>query len=187
MSQKTVRKKPRRNKKYRFQLLHDWLTLNYAPSRVLDVGGGKGLLSYLLNKSGWEATVADPIYDFRPMKYRDIQTREQTKLTQDEQKNIPRIIGEFTEGMVENYDLIVGLHAHGSNMQIIDACAKYDKDFLLLPCCVIGEPIEKVHGMDWIQSLVDYAQSKGFAVKKKELFFKGQNILIYTDKNLNKI
>ena len=48
------------NNKFRFQLLQMWLTARYKPAKVLDVGGGKGLLSYLLNKNGWGTTVVDP-------------------------------------------------------------------------------------------------------------------------------
>ena len=88
--------------------------------------------------------------------------------------------------MAEGFDLLVGLHAHGSNLQIINACKKYDRDFLLLPCCVIDEPLVKTPNVDWLKSLIHYAKEKGFEVKKNELNFKGQNILIYTDKHLDK-
>ena|SRR3990167_4958713 len=89
-------KKRRLNKKFRFQLLQEWLTNRYQPARVLDVGGGKGL-----------------------------------------------------------------------------------------PCCVIDEPLEKQPGINWLNSLIGYAKDKGFAVKRDTLNFKGQNVLIYTAKNLS--
>ncbi len=187
MSQNTIRRKPRKNKKYRFQLLSELLIQNYIPSKVLDVGGGKGLLTYLLNQSGWQAIVVDPENNFRPLKYRDLNTRKQVKLSNVEQKEIPRIISTFKEEMVQNFDLVVGLHAHGSNIQIINACEKYKKDFLLLPCCVIDEPIIKTSNVDWLESLVEYAVSKGFNVKQHKLDFKGQNIMIYSDKGLKRL
>src|SRR3989304_952398 len=127
MSQKTVRKKPRYNKKFRFQLLHKWLIERYSPCKILDVGGGKGLLSYLLSKSGWEATVVDPVEDVWLSKYKDIETNKQIKLAEGEIEGVSRVKAIFDEGMVREFDLIIGLHAHGSNMQIIDACAKYKK------------------------------------------------------------
>ena len=108
-------------------------------------------------------------------------------MAKGEIEGVSRIKAVFDEDMVKDFDLIIGLHAHGSNMQIIDACAKYEKDFLLLPCCVIDEPIVKMPGIDWMGSLVEYAESKGFKVKRDTLFFKGQNVLVYTDKNLKKI
>jgi hypothetical protein len=88
--------------------------------------------------------------------------------------------------MAKDFDLLIGLHAHGSNLQIIDACKKYGKDFLLLPCCVIDEPLIKRPDVDWMESLIDYAKGKGFEVKRDELNFKGQNVLIYSDKHLIK-
>ena len=69
-------------------------------------------------------------------------------------------------------------------MQIIDACAEYKKDFMLLPCCVIDEPIEKREDVDWRLSLVDYAREKGFIVKEEQFNFKGKNVALYTDTNL---
>src|SRR5512139_945886 len=48
-----------RLKRFRFQLLHHWLVTTFAPCRAADIGGGKGLLSYLLNQDGWHATLID--------------------------------------------------------------------------------------------------------------------------------
>jgi len=50
------RKKPRKPKKFRFQVFADWIVAHYAPCRVADIGGGKGLLTYLLDQralKGW--------------------------------------------------------------------------------------------------------------------------------------
>jgi len=167
------------NKKFRFQLLHEWIIANYLPLKVLDVAGGKGLLSYLLNKSGYNSTVIDPASEFRPMKYTDLISGERSKISKEEQNNIPRIKNIFLEEMTKDYDLIVGIHAHGCNIKIIDSCAKYSKDFILMPCCVVDEPIEKVGGINWMNSLEEYARNKGFEIKKDTLNFKGQNKLIW--------
>ncbi len=50
-----------RMKKFRTQLLYQWLANVFEPARVADVGGGKGLLSFLLINSGWQAAVIDPL------------------------------------------------------------------------------------------------------------------------------
>lgn len=178
----------RLNKKFRFQLLQIWLATRYKPVKVLDVGGGKGLLSYLLNRNGWLATVVDPIDENVYLtKYKDIPTGKRVLLSKKDVADIPRIKGVFKAEMAQNYDLLIGLHAHGSNLQIINACKKYHKDFLLLPCCVIDEPLIKKPGINWLQSLIDCAKNLGFTVKQDTLNFKGQNVLIYSDKNLTKI
>lgn len=181
-----VKTKRRLNNKFRFQLLQKWLTEKYKPTKVLDVGGGKGLLSLLLNKNGWKATVIDPVITDALTKYKDIETGKRILLTGNEIESSPRIVGIFKEEMAKNFDLLIGLHAHGSNLQIINAAKKHNKDFLLLPCCVIDEPLVKRPDVNWLESLIDYANKKGFEVKKDVLNFKGQNTLIYSDKYLEK-
>src|SRR5512140_152853 len=64
-----------RPKQFRSQLLHAWMVAHLAPCRVADIGGGKGLLSYLLQESGWEATVIDPERQALPAKYTDLEGR----------------------------------------------------------------------------------------------------------------
>lgn len=167
--------------KFRFQLVHEWLIKTYRPGRVADIGGGKGLLAYLLRRSGWEAVVIDPVRQRLKHKFKDIETGKQIKLTQQEQEGEVRIDRKFEKEMAKDFDLLVGLHAHGSNMRIIEAAREYGKDFAILPCCVIDEPIEKRAGVDWIKSLVEYARSLGFKVKTEKLNFVGQNLIIYTD------
>mgnify|MGYP001594880088 CR=1 FL=1 len=178
--------KQRLNKKFRFQLLQEWLTKRYKPVKVLDVGGGKGLLSYLLNKKGWNSMVVDPVNKVYLTKYKDISTNKRVLLSEKDLASIPRIEGVFKEVMAKDFELLIGLHAHGSNLQIINACKKYNKDFVLLPCCVIDEPLVKRSNVDWLESLVNYASSQGFNVKRDTLNFKGQNVLIYTDNYLIK-
>ena len=160
-----------------------WICKRYKPARALDVGGGKGLLAYLLNKNGWKVDVVDPNVTDQLTKYKDLETGKRVLV---DGENFKRIVSPFKEEMVKDYDLVIGLHAHGSNLQIINACKKYHKDFLLLPCCVIGEPIVKKPGINWLDSLVEYAKSQGFKVKKDSLNFKGQNVIIYTDKKSKK-
>lgn len=154
---------------------------NFEPCRVADVGGGKGLLSHMLNESGWDAEVIDPLYQQLPHKYK---TLDKKRVKLQDRESVTRQTRKFTPEIVKEFDWIVGLHLHGANMAIIKACREYGKDFLLLPCCVIDEPIEKRPGVNWRESLVEYAQGFGMEVKKVQFNFKGKNIGIYTDKNL---
>jgi len=183
MSQNTVRKKPRKNKKFRFQLLKEWIVANYSPCRVADIGGGKGLLAYLLYLDGWEVTVIDPERTLPLKKYKDLKTGQRIKLdTGDEQSafdDIDWLESEFKIDMAKDFDLLVSLHGHGVNMKIIEAAAKFDKKFILLPCCVINEPIIKQPGIDWYQSLVDYEVSQGLKVGEDKINFKGKNRIIF--------
>lgn len=175
--------KRRLNHRFRFQLLHQWLTEKYCPCKVADVGGGKGLLTYLLSQSGFDVTVIDPLDLPLPPRFKNL-NKNRIKLKPEKRLFSKKVAKPFEEEMAKDFDLLIGMHAHGSNMKIINACKKYGKDFLLLPCCVIDEPIIPQPGINWLTSLIDYAMKLGFEVKHDKLNFKGQNVLIYTNKYL---
>lgn len=162
---------------FRFQLIAQWLIKSYSPRRALDVGGGKGLLTYLLNRSGWEAKVVDPVDQKLNWKFKDLATGKRVKI---ENETVPRITRGFTKELAVETDLLIGLHAHGSNMAIIEVAAEMEKDFVLFPCCVIDEPIEKRANVNWMDSLEEYAKSLGHEVKRIKLNFVGQDIGLYT-------
>jgi hypothetical protein len=164
-------------KKFRFQLLHRWMAAYVVPCRVADVGGGKGLLAYLLRGGDWNATVIDPVYQALPTKYKDLSSNKQVQIAETER--VLRIDAEFKPTMAQNFDLLVAMHAHGCNIQLIDAALKHHCDLILLPCCVIGEPVLPPPGMEWIQWLVELVIERGFTVVPFRLNFKGQNIGIY--------
>jgi len=166
-----------RMKKFRFQLLHQWLIRNFLPCKAADIGGGKGLLGYLLNQSGWEVTVIDPIRQDLPEKYKDILTGARVKIKPGE--NIPHIAAEFEPQQAAGFDLLIGLHAHGCNVRILDAAKRFGCGFVIFPCCVIGEPFYPPLGVHWLESLADYAIRQGLVVHPFRLNFKGQNIGLY--------
>lgn len=176
---KMVRRVRRLDHKFRFQLLSKWLMEKYPACKSADVGGSKGLLALILNKGGWNCEVIDPVFPDLLTKYKDIEIDKRILVSKDEAKSIPRRINNFEEEMVADYDLLIGLHAHGCNLKIIDGCKKYGKKFVLLPCCVVHEPIEIKPGIKWFDSLVKYAQDKGFKVEIDTINFKGQNKIMF--------
>lgn len=179
MTQKTVRKKPRLSHRLRFQILHKWLIENFAPCNAADVGGGKGVLAYLLNESGWHVSVIDPIEQNLPRTFKDLE-KKRIKMSESERNQLTKITSPFEEEMAKDFDLLIGLHAHGSNLKIINAAKKYNNSFVLLPCCVVDEPLAILPNINWFDSLTDYAKSKGFDVHTETLNFAGQNKLIYS-------
>ena len=170
------KKELRKVKKFRFQLFHRWIVDNFEKCKVADIGGGKGLLAYFLNNSGFECTVIDPFDQSLPEKYKDLDGKRH-KISGEEK--VIRVTENFEKEMVEGFDLLIGLHTHGSNMKIIEAAAKHHKSFILLPCCVIDEPIEKRGDVDWFVSLEEYAHGLGLKTERFELNFRGQNIGFY--------
>lgn len=163
-----------RMKKFRAQLLADWLTHTFAPCRAADVGGGKGLLAYLLQKQGWQTAVIDPFDQPLPDKYKDILRDTRVKIPPE--ASVARVTAAFEMEMAADFDLLIGMHAHACNAKIIDAAAHYGCGFVLFPCCVIDEPFFPPLGVLWIESLASYARIQGLDVLPFRLNFKGQNI-----------
>ncbi len=166
-----------RMKKFRFQLLHEYIVGHISPCRVADIGGGKGLIAYLLQQSGWQATVIDPIHQALPTKYKDLLTDKQVQI--DPSAVVTRLDCMFAPELARDYDLLVALHAHGCNIMIIDAALQYHRKVILLPCCIIDEPLIPAAGIHWLQCVADYAKTRGFTVEPFQLNFKGQNIGLY--------
>ena len=167
-----------RLKRFRFQLLHQWLIQTFRPCRAADIGGGKGLLGYLLQESGWQATVVDPHEQGLPDKYKDILSERRIKVPP--QASVPQRVQPFESELGAEFDLLIGLHAHGCNVKIIDAAARYGCGFVLFPCCVIDEPLTPLPGVHWLESLAGYAVQQGLSIQTVRLNFKGQNIGLYT-------
>ena len=163
-----------RMKKFRFVLLHEWIVQHISPCRIADIGGGKGLLAYLLNQSGWQATVIDPLPQALPTKYKDLATGQQIQI--DPSAAVPRLDRAFTPELARDFDLLIALHAHGCNLLLIDAAASYKRQVILLPCCIIAEPLIPAAGVHWLQCVADYAKSRDFIIEPFRLNFKGQNI-----------
>ena len=167
-----------RMKKFRFQLLHLWLTQNFPPCRVADIGGGKGFLAYLLQLSGWDATVIDPFYQELPEKYKDITLNKRIKIPPN--AKVPHINAAFEQHLARDFDLLVGMHAHGCNVKIINAAKESGRNFVLLPCCIIDEPLYPLPGVHWLECLAEYAVQQGFDIRPFRLNFRGQSIGFYS-------
>jgi hypothetical protein len=163
-----------RMKKFRAQLLHQWLVNQFEPCRAADIGGGKGLLSHLLRQSGWDTVVIDPVGQPLPDKYKDIRNGKREKI--DPGEAVPNVEAPFEVDMAADFDLLLGMHAHGCNVKIIDAAARYGCGFVIFPCCVIGEPFFPRLGVHWIEALAAYALEQGCDLFPVRLNFKGQNI-----------
>ncbi|TDJ40425.1 MAG: methyltransferase domain-containing protein [Gammaproteobacteria bacterium] len=162
-------------KRFRFQLLSDFIATTFDTSmRVLDVGGGKGLLTYLLRQQGYAACVVEPEFQILPGKYKDLRTNRRVKIPKDE--TVPRISANFAVQHAKDFDLLIGLHAHGSNLKMLEAAARYGKPCVLMPCCVIGEPTTPTPGESWFKWLVMKAEEAGLGVEYFYLNFKGQNV-----------
>jgi len=94
----------------------EFILETYKKCKIADIGGGKGLLAFLLNKKGWECVVIDPFDQILEHKYKDLDSGKRVKLTGEEITGVRRISSNFEKSMARDFDLLVGLHAQGSNI-----------------------------------------------------------------------
>jgi hypothetical protein len=118
--------------------------------------------------------VIDPINQELPDKYKDIATGQRVKIGPHEK--VRRISRPFAKEMGREFDLLIGMHAHGCNAKMMDAAAEYGCGYVLFPCCVIEEPFFPVRGVSWLESVTSYGVEGGRPLHHFRLNFKGQNI-----------
>lgn len=161
-------------KRFRFQLLAGWIESNFEPCRVADVGGGKGVLAHLLNGVGFDCTVIDPRRQDLPRKVRPL---EEGPALPTRPASPPRYLQRpFAASMGTAFDLVVGMHAHGSNLEILRGVGEHGYRAVLMPCCVIDEPSLPPPGESWFMWLVGRGEALGLHRTYFQLPFRGQNI-----------
>jgi hypothetical protein len=161
-------------RKFRFQLLAGWIADTFPPCTVADVGGGKGLLTWLLNEAGFRAEVVDPVDQPLPGTYRDLASGRRVRL--GDGVRVPRRRVAFGPALGRRYDLLVALHAHGANLAVLDTAAQAGSSCVVLPCCVVDEPAAPGPGQNWFLWLVERARDLGLEPEFFALNFAGQNL-----------
>jgi hypothetical protein len=161
-------------KKFRFQLLAGWIAERFPPCTVADVGGGKGLLTWLLNEAGFRAEVVDPVDQPLPATYRELPSGRRVHL--GDAARVPRRRVQFGPALGRRYDLLVALHAHGSNLAVLDTVAEAGNSCVVLPCCVVDEPAAPPPGQNWFRWLAGRAEALGLEPEYFALNFRGQRV-----------
>jgi hypothetical protein len=161
-------------KKFRFQLLAAWIAERFPPCLLADVGGGKGLLAWLLLEAGFRAEVIDPVDQPLPSRYRDLASGRQVRLGGG--AAVPRRRTAFSPELGRRYDLLVALHAHGANLALLETVAAAGTSCVLLPCCVVDEPAAPPPGRNWFLWLADQARDLGLEPEPFALNFRGQSV-----------
>jgi hypothetical protein len=144
---------------------------------VADVGGGKGLLTYLLREDGYDAVVIDPLQQPLPGRYKDVASGERVRIPAG--ASVPRITAPYRPGLGERFDLLVALHAHGTNLAVLDTAARAGSSCVVMPCCVIEEPAVPPRERDWFMWLLERAAGLGLDPQLFHLNFSGQNVGFY--------
>jgi hypothetical protein len=141
---------------------------------VADVGGGKGLLAWLLLEAGFRAEVIDPVDQPLPSRYRDLAGGRRVRLGPE--AAVPRRRTAFRPELGRRYDLLVALHAHGANLAVLETAAAAGSSCVVLPCCVVGEPATPPPGRNWFLWLADQARDLGLDPEPFALNFHGQSL-----------
>ena len=173
----TVRQKPS-PKAFRFVQAYALIRqLHPEGATVLDVGGGQGILSYHLNQTpAFRAVVMDPEPRSLPPRFRVPGQRKLAAVPDD--AKVPAFAAPYSHEIGREFDLLVGMHAHGANRQMVDTVAAHGNACLLFLCCVQGETPPPV-GEEWFRWLFRYAKDKGLDVRIAHLPFKGRNLGLY--------
>eukprot|EP00475_Leptophrys_vorax_P039334 TRINITY_DN70900_c0_g2_i2.p1 TRINITY_DN70900_c0_g2~~TRINITY_DN70900_c0_g2_i2.p1 ORF type:complete len:318 (-),score=76.14 TRINITY_DN70900_c0_g2_i2:111-1064(-) len=170
--------------------------LSKTDSLVLDVAGGKGMLSYKLqvNHGIRRTMVIDPRVQKLPPKKAAFLAKLRRDHATDEDKNadyeIPRLGIPFDAGLIErpssevmNCGLVLGLHPDQATEAIVDFALQYKKHFAVVPCCVFAcefpQRIDTRTGKAIIsyRDFIQYLQEKSGGALEP-LQFEGKNLCL---------
>jgi len=180
------------HKSLRAKIFASWLVENILSpinNHVLDIAGGKGLLSMELAKNGIACTVIDPLI------------RKKPKMKQLRKSNVPEphfLVEEFTSRFTNSHTCIaaqstclVGLHPDECTEDIIDVALQMDHvSVAVVPCCVFPSfnphrTLKNGRFVNTHQDFCQYLMEKDARLKQSTLPFEGMNQVIYLRRELS--
>lgn len=176
-------KKSKSNKDMLFaEFIVNTYGLDYLKSGpILDIAGGKGLLSfYLTTKYGLDTIIIDPRGAVLPKK----------KAKELNEKNI--VITDYKCYFDENFNkeiilkssLLVGLHPDEATELIVEIALKNDKKFAIVPCCVFPNLFNKrfLNNGNFVSDypkFINYLKEKIPLCKEEYMNFEGKNKVLF--------
>lgn len=191
---------------------------NSPPSHILDVAGGKGeVAARLCMCHGQQVVMVDPrtadvVHCFETLVLPKIPNKWQVRLeeqraqnptfvTETLQSRFQQLVTTFDDhrlteseeldAMVQESSLILGLHADGATEAIVTAALKYDKPFVVVPCCVFpnlfrdrrvwDEETKQMVAVRSHEQFCRYLLSKDSRFRLDTLPFEGRNVAIWWD------
>jgi hypothetical protein len=144
----------------RFEVLADYVADNFRGLRhVADVAGGQGMLSRLLNKKGFSSEVIDP----RGWPLKGIKNRAE----------------EYSSGMADYYDLVVGLHPDQALEEVVQSAVL--RPVIVIPCCNFWDTSRKLGRNALLEEIGQFFTANNITFEKITFSFKGpQNIGLVT-------
>ncbi len=137
----------------RFEVVAAYVAKRFPTAKyVADVAGGQGMLARLLRKRyGMEGEVVDP--------------RGWTL------KGVPGRAEEYSAGMADFYDLVVGLHPDEALREVVGSGVT--RPALVVPCCNFWDRSQKLGQAELLAAVAAHHRGLGGACESVRLDFRG--------------
>lgn len=175
----------------RSSVFADWIWATFGSQllkgRVLDVAGGRGLVSMTLSLLyGVKTLLVDPRSDtLRP-------NRQVYKLLSNTTNKIEctHIQDHFNGTFASRWPLeclsfVFGMHPDQPTEDIVDYAIQHKLPFAIVPCCVFGR--ENLHRKTaygepvvTYDQFIEYLMRKHYSIEKGYLGFQGKNMVLYS-------
>jgi len=137
----------------RFEIITDFVTKKYGKNikYIVDVAGGQGMLSRMLNKKGYESEVIDP----RGWTLKGVASRTE----------------EYKSDMADYYDLIIGLHPDEAIQEV--GHSALTRPVLVVPCCNFWDRTKKLGRDQLLEVIEEYYRKNKIKYERIVFNFKG--------------
>lgn len=218
---KQGRKRHGARNQHRHKIFVKWLLDTFDlrhGSHILDVAGGKGEVSARLCMCHCQQVImvdprpADIVNCFETLVLPKIPNKWQRRL-EDQRANNPTFVYDTVhsrfqqlvttfddhtlqqstelQDAVQNASILLGLHADGATEAIVDAALKYQKPFVVVPCCVFpnlfrerlvwNDESNRMVSVRSHQQFCQYLVAKDPRFRLEVLPFEGRNVAIWWD------
>ena len=170
-----------RNSEFANFLVEKFGLENIKKGFVLDIAGGKGLVSFFLTtKYGIKCKIIDPRGATLP-KSKQKELKKKHIIIEEERKMFTL---NTCDELIKGCSLIIGMHPDEATVDIVDVALAKKINFAVVPCCVFHNkfPDRKLkNGKDVVEypDIIQFILEKDDTLKTDFLNIKGRNKIIY--------
>ena len=170
-----------RNSEFANFLVEKFGLENIKKGFVLDIAGGKGLVSFFLTtKYGIKCKIIDPRGATLP-KSKQKELKKKHIIIEEERKMFTL---NTCDELIKGCSLIIGMHPDEATVDIVDVALAKKINFAVVPCCVFHKkfPDRKLkNGKDVVEypDIIQFILEKDNTLKTDFLNIKGRNKIIY--------
>ena len=170
-----------RNSEFANFLVEKFGLENIKKGFVLDIAGGKGLVSFFLTtKYGIKCKIIDPRGATLP-KSKQKELKKKHIIIEEERKMFTL---NTCDELIKRCSLIIGMHPDEATVDIVDVALAKKINFAVVPCCVFHNkfPDRKLkNGKDVVEypDIIQFILEKDNTLKTDFLNIKGRNKIIY--------